>query len=43
MFINLSNHALQNWSLKQKEEAVKYGELIDLPFPNTRIASTRML
>lgn len=34
MFINLSNHALQNWSLKQKEEAVKYGELIDLPFPN---------
>lgn len=28
MFINLSNHALQNWSLKQKEEAVKYGELI---------------
>ena len=34
MFINLSNHALQNWSLKQKEEAEKYGELIDLPFPN---------
>lgn len=34
MFINLSNHALQNWSTKQKEEAEKYGELIDLPFPN---------
>ena len=34
MFINLSNHALQNWSLKQKEEASKYGKLIDLPFPN---------
>lgn len=29
MFINLSNHALQNWSLKQKEEALKYGKLID--------------
>ena len=31
--INFSNHPSCNWSEKQKEEALKYGEIIDIPFP----------
>ena len=33
MFINLSNHSSRNWSGKQMEEACKYGEVADIPFP----------
>lgn len=33
MFINLSNHSSLNWSKEQKEEALKYGEIADIPFP----------
>lgn len=31
--INFSNHPSCNWSEKQKKEALKYGEIIDIPFP----------
>lgn len=31
--INFSNHPSCHWSEKQKEEALKYGEIIDIPFP----------
>lgn len=33
MFINLSNHPSELWDENQKKAAVKYGRLIDLPFP----------
>ncbi len=34
MFINLSNHPMDNWSLEQLTAAtIRYGEAIDLPFP----------
>ena len=34
MFINLTNHASENWSKAQLEAAKEYGEIIDLQFPN---------
>lgn len=33
MIINLSNHPSNEWNDKQKEDAGKYGEIKDLPFP----------
>lgn len=33
-FINFSNHPSKNWSEKQLTEANKYGEIIDIAFPN---------
>ncbi len=33
MFVNFSNHPVQNWSEKQKESAAEYGDIVDLPFP----------
>lgn len=33
MFINISNHPVANWSQKQIDEAKKFGEIIDYPFP----------
>lgn len=33
MFINLSNHPSSKWSKEQTEAALRYGEIIDLPFP----------
>lgn len=33
MFVNLSNHPSMKWSRKQLEEAKKYGEIIDIDFP----------
>lgn len=33
-FINFSNHPSKNWSIKQLKEANKYGEIIDIAFPN---------
>ena len=32
-FINFSNHPSSKWSAVQFEEARKYGEIIDIPFP----------
>lgn len=34
MFINLTNHPSSGWSKEQLEAAQKYGEIVDLPFPN---------
>lgn len=33
MFINLSNHPSTKWSDKQLQSAKKYGEIMDVPFP----------
>lgn len=33
MFINFSNHPSSFWSEHQKEEASRYGQITDLPFP----------
>lgn len=34
MFINCTNHSATNWGDKQKEEAGRWGEIIDYPFPS---------
>lgn len=33
MLINLSNHPSADWNKEQLEQAGKYGNIIDLPFP----------
>ena len=33
MFINHTNHPAANWSPEQKEAALSYGSIMDLPFP----------
>ncbi len=33
VFINCSNHPSEKWSDGQKEAALKYGEITDIPFP----------
>ena len=33
MFINVSNHPSSKWTSKQTQEARKYGEIVDIPFP----------
>lgn len=37
IFINLSNHASAQWSEAQTAAAKKYGEIIDLPFPQVPV------
>lgn len=32
-FINFTNHPSDQWDSKQKKEAEKYGEIVDIPFP----------
>lgn len=32
-FINFSNHASSKWNQNQIEEALKWGEIVDVPFP----------
>ncbi|MDD6786785.1 MAG: CRISPR-associated protein [Bacteroidales bacterium] len=34
MLINLSNHPSSKWDQKQLEAALKYGEIVDIPFPD---------
>lgn len=34
VFINFSNHPSDAWNSVQRREAEKYGEIIDVPFPN---------
>ena len=36
MFINLSNHPVDNWSSEQVAEARKYGEIVDVEFPTIK-------
>jgi hypothetical protein len=33
LFINISNHPSANWSQRQIDEAKKFGEIVDYPFP----------
>ncbi len=33
-FINLTNHSSKSWGRKQIEAAKRYGEIVDMPFPN---------
>ncbi|MGN0442332.1 MAG: hypothetical protein ACI4FO_06480 [Acutalibacteraceae bacterium] len=33
-FINFSNHTADNWSVEQKQAALEYGSIVDIPFPN---------
>ncbi len=32
-FLNISNHPSQKWGVKQREEAKKLGDIVDIPFP----------
>ncbi len=40
MFVNLSNHPSAMWSTAQLVEAQKYGEILDLPFPQVPARAT---
>ncbi|MGN0362547.1 MAG: hypothetical protein ACI4ET_06870 [Bilifractor sp.] len=37
MFINISNHPSVSWPDSEKREAERYGQVIDIPFPEIRI------
>lgn len=32
-FVNFSNHSSNSWGEQQKQEAQKWGRIIDVPFP----------
>ncbi len=34
MFINFTNHISEKWGKEQLDEAKKYGEIVDVAFPN---------
>ena len=36
MFLNISNHKSQNWPEKEREAAMKWGCIMDLPFSPVR-------
>lgn len=36
VFINHSNHISDNWSQAQREAALAYGNIVDMPFPELR-------
>ena len=36
MLVNFTNHKYEAWSDEQKSAAQKWGEVIDLPFPNVK-------
>lgn len=35
-FVNFSNHPSERWNEQQKTEAQKWGEIVDIPFPNVQ-------
>ena len=35
-FVNFSNHPSESWNEQQKTEAEKWGEIVDVPFPNVQ-------
>lgn len=41
MFINLSNHPLKEWSSKQLDEAKRWGDVLDIPFPNVSPSASK--
>ena len=38
-FINFTNHPSERWDEEQKMSALKYGDIVDLPFPNVDAAA----
>ncbi len=40
VFVNFTNHPSVCWGQKQREEAEKYGEIVDLPFPAVSALAT---
>ena len=34
IFVNCSNHPSEGWQDSQKNAALEYGEIVDIPFPN---------
>lgn len=34
IFVNCSNHPSKGWQDSQKNAALEYGEIVDVPFPN---------
>ncbi len=43
MFINLSNHPSDGWSEEQLAAANKYGEIVDIHFPNIEPSFTSLM
>lgn len=39
MFINLSNHPSEGWGNEQIEEAQKYGDIVDVAFPQIAVSA----
>ena len=33
LFVNFTNHPSERWDEEQKKSALKYGEIVDIPFP----------
>jgi len=40
MFVNLSNHASDNWPEEEKNAAKRYGDIIDVAFPSIPVDIT---
>lgn len=40
MFINFTNHPVEKWSSKELEEAQKWGEIKEYPFPQVNAYAT---
>lgn len=34
VFVNYTNHPCIKWSKEQRDSALEYGEIVDIPFPN---------
>jgi len=41
VFINFTNHPSRNWDEKQLKDALEYGEIIDIPFPQVPATASR--
>lgn len=41
VFVNFTNHPSERWTEKQKKEALKYGEIIDIAFPEVEAAGDK--
>ena len=37
-FINVSNHPSVSWSVRQRENAETYGQIMDIPFPGVNLS-----
>lgn len=39
-FINFTNHPSHTWDKEQREAAMQYGEIVDIPFPNIDVLAS---